>query len=516
MHDCDVLIAGAGPTGLVLALWLARLGVRVRIVDKVAEPGTTSRAIGVQARTLEFYDQIGLADEIIERGLKFSAANLWVKGRQVARIRFGDMGIGMSPYPYMLMFPQDEHERVLIARLRDAGVGVERPVELVRFDERGDRVIAELKHADGRTETCSTAYLAGCDGARSVVREVLKTGFPGGTYAHIFYVADIVGSGPVMNHELHVALDDAAFLGVFPMKGEGRGRLIGTVKDTAVSAERPLEWSDIGSSVLERLGIRVEHVNWFSTYHVHHRVAANFRVGRAFLLGDAAHIHSPVGGQGMNTGLGDAVNLAWKLAAVLQNRGSPRLLDTYEPERVAFAKRLVATTDRVFQLATGDGARARFMRTHIVPYVMPMVFSFAAMQRFMFRTISQTAIEYRRSALCTGGTGRIRGGDRLPWIEQATGNSPGSDNFRSLRALDWQVHVYGSASPSVAALCKTNHIDLHAFPWRDPMGGVGLVKDAAYLLRPDAYIGCMDATPAGREIATYLETWGVHPLAVNA
>ena len=196
------------------------------------------------------------------------------------------------------------------------------------------------------------------------MRDIVKAGFPGGTYTHMFYVADAVGNGPVMDDELHVALDDSEFLAAFPMAGDGHARLIGTVKDDAVDANRPLEWSDVSTGVLDRLRVEVAKINWFSTYHVHHRVAAQFRVGRAFLLGDAAHIHSPVGAQGMNTGLGDAINLAWKLAAVVQERAPARLLDTFEPERMAFAQRLVATTDRAFQLvverelARALGARA--------------------------------------------------------------------------------------------------------------------------------------------------------------
>src|SRR5512144_1989999 len=445
MASSDVLIAGAGPTGLILAYWLARLGVGVRIVDKAAEPGTTSRALGVQARTLELYRQAGLAGEVVARGLRFGAANLWVGGRRVARVPFGEMGKGRSPYPYMLIFPQDEHERLLIAKLREAGVEVERPVELTGFEEQTGGVVAQLRHADGRAEACQAAYLAGCDGARSIVREIVRAGFPGGTYAHLFYVADVVGTGPTMNHELHVALDDAGFLGVFPMPGERHARLIGTIRNSSVNAGRPLEWSDVSPTIIRRLGIGIERVNWFSTYHVHHRVAANFRSGRAFLAGDAAHIHSPVGAQGMNTGLGDAINLAWKLAAVLQQRAPERLLDTYEPERIAFAQKLVATTDRVFQLASSEGRRARWIRTRVVPFVMPKIFAFTAMQRFMFRTVSQTAIEYRASALSSGKAGEIRAGDRLPWIAL---DSDIPDNFVPLTALDWQVHVYGRPSPA--------------------------------------------------------------------
>src|ERR1700674_2396816 len=165
----DVLIIGAGPTGLVLALWLTRLGVRVRIVDKTEEPGTTSRALAVQARTLELYRQIGLADAVVEHGRKVLAANLWVTGRRVARAVCGEMGAGLSPFPYAQIFPQDEHERLLIERLAEAGVEVERRTELLDFEDAAGRVRAHLKREDGTLETCEAAYMAGCDGAHSTV-----------------------------------------------------------------------------------------------------------------------------------------------------------------------------------------------------------------------------------------------------------------------------------------------------------------------------------------------------------
>src|SRR2546421_5352620 len=220
----DVLVIGAGPTGLVLALWLTRLGVRVRIIDKVAEPGTTSRALAVQTRTLELYQQIGLATAVIDRGVRLVAANFWVRGTRVARARFGDGGVGLSPFPYAVIFPQDEHERVLIERLREVGVTVERRVELLRVEDRGDCVQAYLRRADGTEETCEATYIAGCDGAHSTVRDGLAIGFPGGTYAHLFYVADVQARGPAMDGQLHGALDEAEFLLVFPLaKGRSAG-----------------------------------------------------------------------------------------------------------------------------------------------------------------------------------------------------------------------------------------------------------------------------------------------------
>lgn len=513
MSDIDVLIAGAGPTGLVLALWLQRLGVRVRIVDKAAEPGTTSRALVLHARTLELYRQMGIADSLVAEGLHFAAVNLWVRGKKAARVAFGDIGAGLSPYPYMLIYPQDQHERFLIERLKENGVHIDRPTEVVGFEVRGNRVAVHLKRSDGSDETCEAAFLAGCDGARSVVREKLGTGFPGGTYSHLFYVADADGSGPVMNQELHVALDDVDFLAVFPMKGGGRARLVGWVRQASETQHDPLQWKDVSRSVIERLGIDVKRVNWFSTYHVHHRVAVRFRAGRTFLLGDAAHIHSPVGGQGMNTGIGDAVNLAWKLAAVLQGRTDHQLLDTFETERIAFAKRLVATTDRIFQLVTSDGRLARFVRLHVVPRVLPTLARLKATRRFMFRTASQTAVDYRPSKLSVGVAGKTHGGDRLPWVKLDPSSAAGRDNFAPLTSIDWQLHVYGDVTPAISNVCKAVGLPLHEFVWQDAMRSAGFVRNAVYLIRPDGYVGFADRDANAANLQQYLNDRKLRPRA---
>jgi 2-polyprenyl-6-methoxyphenol hydroxylase-like FAD-dependent oxidoreductase len=504
--DTDVLVVGAGPTGLVLALWLIRLGLRVRIVDRTAEPGTTSRALAVQARTLELYRQIGLADAVLAAGRPMGAVNLWADQRPVAHAVLGDMGAGISPFPYLIIYPQDEHERLLIDRLAQAGVQVERRTEMVSFEERPGRVLAQLRNANGATEPCEAAYIAGCDGAHSTVRQTLGIGFPGGTYDHLFYVADVRARGPVMNGELHVALDTNDFLAVFPLKADGHARLIGTVREDGVATHDSLTWNDVSTRVLQWLGIAVEHVNWFSTYRVHHRVAGQFRRGRTFLLGDAAHIHSPVGGQGMNTGIGDAVNLAWKLAAVVQGRGDTSILDSYEPERIAFARRLVATTDRAFTGVTSDGNLARFVRLKVAPALAPLLFRIPAVRRFMFRAVSQTAVEYRGSPLSQGSAGAVHGGDRLPWVKME-GN--GADNFQPLTSLDWQVHVYGTPTAAIEGICRERALPLHVLPWRERMARAGLRRDVVYLVRPDGYVGLVDPARDPGTLTEYLERHGV-------
>jgi 2-polyprenyl-6-methoxyphenol hydroxylase-like FAD-dependent oxidoreductase len=415
------------------------------------------------------------------------------------------MGEGISPFPYALVYPQDEHERLLIDRLAERSVQVERRTELVKFENRGDHVLARLKGPEGGVETCDARCIAGCDGANSTVRETLKIGFPGGVYDHLFYVADVEARGATMNGELHVALDSTDFLAVFPLKDGGRARLVGTVRDEAERQNENLSWSDVSKRVIEQLRIDVERVNWFSTYRVHHRVAHHFAKGRAFLLGDAAHIHSPVGGQGMNTGIGDAVNLAWKLAAVLHGRANESLLKSYEAERISFARRLVATTDRGFTVVTSRGMIARLVRLDIVPLVLPLIFNFASMRRFFFRTVSQTAVNYRGSILSEGRAGAIHGGDRLPWVR----NDAGADNFTPLSSMDWQAHVYGDAAPELKTVCEARKIPLHAFPWRTAMGTTGLQRDASYLVRPDGYVALADPEASGAKLQAYLDTRGV-------
>lgn len=511
--DTEVLIAGAGPTGLVLALWLARLGIRVRIIDKNPYPAAHSRALAVQARTLEFYSQLGFANELVDGGHRVPAVNLWVEGRQVAHAPFGELGHGLSPFPFALIYPQDEHEPLLIRHLAALGVTVERPVELLSFTEptdTADPILATLRLADGTEQTCRCTFLAGCDGARSIVRQSLNIGFPGGEYTHLFYVADVTGTGPVANGELHVALDDTDFLAIFPLDNGGRMRLVGTIRDSlADQAEQTsddLSWNDVSKRVLDWIHVDVQQVNWFSTYRVHHRVAESFRHDRVFLLGDAAHIHSPVGGQGMNTGIGDAVNLSWKLADVLRGRAAATLLDTYEPERIAFARRLVSTTDTAFTAVTADSDLALLVRLQIVPHILPALLASHTVRPLLFRTVSQIGINYRSSDLSEGRTGSLHAGDRLPWLQLPDS----ADNFAPLTSLDWQVHVYtNTLCPDIRRLCTQRSLALHVFPWKPDFAHSGLAEDALYLIRPDGYIAFADPAAKARNLASFLDAHGL-------
>jgi 2-polyprenyl-6-methoxyphenol hydroxylase-like FAD-dependent oxidoreductase len=455
----------------------------------------------VQARTLEFYRQLGLADAVVAEGVRIPAVHLREGGAEVARLAFRDLAEGESPYPFVLAYAQDDHERLLVGALARAGVAVEWDTALTGLaqDEAGVRAVLER---GGSEETCRAAYLCGCDGAHSRVREGLGIGFPGGTYDQLFYVADARVAGG-FREDLSIHLGAHGFGLMLPVRLSGMQRLIGLVP-VALTARAGLTFEDLRPNVEPLMDIRVEAVNWFSTYHVHHRVAERFRAGRCFLAGDAGHIHSPAGGQGMNTGIGDAVNLAWKLAGVLGGQADPALLDTYEPERIAFARSLVATTDRAFRAVTGPGLGSQVLRTWLLPHLLPVLWGFSAARRRLFDTVSQICIAYHDSPLSEGRASAVQGGDRLPFVAEP-------DNFAPLATLAWQIHVYGMPRPDLAAAAGRAGLALHAFPSSEPAREAGLARDAAYLVRPDGYVALALPEQEAGTLAAYCRRWGLGP-----
>src|SRR6266704_508259 len=361
--DTDVLVVGGGPTGLMLANQLGRRGVRAVIIDRHSGPAQQTRAIAVQARTLEIYSKLGLAERALELGLRGNGANMWVEGKRTARIPLGDIGKSLSPFPFVLMLGQDDNERIMGERLHQWGMAVQWNTELVAFEQAPDRVTATLKARDGSTRKLIAAYIAGCDGGHSTVRELSGITFPGAPYEHVFFVADTVATGPMIPGELNIYLWRDGFHLFFPMRGTDRWRVIG-ILPRPLRGRDDLGFEETIPSIRHEAGagLSFKACSWFSTYRIHHRCAERFRKGRCFLLGDAAHVHSPAGGQGMNTGLQDAYNLAWKLALVVKGRADAALLDTYEAERIPVAHRLLRTTDRLFVLAVSDSRVAALFR----------------------------------------------------------------------------------------------------------------------------------------------------------
>ncbi len=498
-----ILIAGAGPTGLVLALGLARRGIPFRIIDRRSGPGMASRAIAVHARTLELYDQFGLAEDIIAGGVRIETIRLREAGRAVAAIDIAGMGGDLSPFPFLLSYPQDDHERFLAAELARLGVTVAWNTELRDLCDGAEDVAVTLRHG-GREETQRYAWVAGCDGSHSRVREALGIDFAGGRYDQLFYVADVRLSGATPP-ELVMNLGARSFALRMPVRSQGSSRVVGLVPAAAaaaVTATPAGDFEPLRREVEGLLGAKVEAVHWFSTYRVDHRVAARFRHGHCFLLGDAGHVHSPAGGQGMNTGIGDAMNLAWKLAGVGCRGACPSLLDSYEPERMAFAQSLVATTDRVFQAVVSPGVAGTALRLLIVPILFPVLTSIGVLQRTLFETVSQVKLHYPASPLSRGSAGEIAGGDRLPWLADA-------DNFAPLRSLSWQVHVHGEVDPQVYAVARRLGIALHLWPWGEAAEAAGYARNAHYLVRPDGHVGLAGADAGS--LAGYVAAFKLDP-----
>ncbi len=499
------LIVGAGPTGLVLALNLARRGVPFRLIDGAAGPGAHSRAMVVQARTLEFYRQFGFADEMIADGIVVREIHLRESGRdgrlhEILRLRFSDLGAGISPYPFALTYPQDDHERFLVRKLGEAGAAVEWNTRLTHFTQRDDGVDATIVGPNG-TENVTADYLCGCDGAHSTVRETLGLGFPGRTYEQLFFVCDAKMASS--DRDLYATLGEHALVLNFPVRSTGMHRLIGLVPP-GFSETDQVTFETIRDRIEPLLDAKVGEVNWFATYRVHHRVAEHFRVGRAFILGDAGHIHSPAGGQGMNTGIGDATNLGWKLANVLRGRAAARILDSFEEERIGFARALVATTDRAFTAMVAPGALGNLNRRFVAPFFVSVATRFAAIRQALFRVVSQTQIRYPDSSLSEGEAGRVRGGDRLPWIASA-------DNFAPLQSLDWQLHAFGTVDAAVRALCDRQRVPVHVFAWSDDAARAGFARNACYLVRPDGYVAAAWEGEAAARLEPYFEAVGLRP-----
>ncbi|HYQ98554.1 MAG TPA: FAD-dependent monooxygenase [Casimicrobiaceae bacterium] len=510
--DTDVLVVGAGPTGLMLANQLVRRGVRTLIVDRHAGPARETRALGVQARTLEIYAHLNIARRALELGKRGTGANLWAQGRRMGRVPLGTAGATVTPYPYILILGQDDNERIMGERLREQGLAVEWNAELVALEQRSDRVVATLRAPSGTTRTIDASWVAGCDGARSTVREQCGITFPGAPYEHVFFVADTVSTGTMVPDEVNVYLWREGFHLFFPMRGQDHWRLVGILPE-GLRGKDGVDFDAVVPSLRKEAGatLAIASCSWFSTYRIHHRAAERFRDRRCFLLGDAAHIHSPVGAQGMNTGLQDAYNLAWKLALVVARRADPALLDTFEEERIPIARRLLETTDRGFRLVVSDNPLAGLFRTKILARIGAFAMRFERVQAAAFRLVSQTAIHYRWSRLSSAASGFPRdapqAGDRFPWLQLRF--DAGGEVLDSFDRLDdSRFHLLGFGQATPASLPAWNGmLEVHAVP-------VDAANDAAldrariprpsmYLLRPDGHVGLCGARLDAAAIARY-------------
>lgn len=512
--DTEVLIVGAGPTGLMLATQLRRRGVDVLIIDRNAGPSLQTKALGVQARTLEIYAQLGIAARALELGKRATGANMWANGRHMARLPLGDIGQDLSPFPYLLILGQDDNERLLAEALQAQGTQVQWNTQLIGLGQGSEEAVATLQRADGSTHRVRARWVAGCDGARSAVRELTGIGFPGAPYEHVFFVADTTAKGPLVPGELNVYLLRGGFHLFFPMRGKDHWRVVG-ILPPELRDRANVDFDTVIPSVRAHVGAELafQECRWFSTYRIHHRRAERFREGRCFLLGDAAHIHSPVGAQGMNTGLQDAYNLAWKLALVTQGRAHDSLLESYEAERLPIAERLLNTTDRAFSLVVSDSWLSRLLRTRVIARIAALAMRFQRTRRLAFRTISQTGIHYRASRMSQNLPGLVanapQAGDRFPWLRVSLRSDAPPQNFYAL--LDdkrFNLIAIGQPAPGVPAglteLMATHTIPLTASNASE-LARVGIPTPSFYLLRPDGHVGLAGTTLDTGAVRRFLE-----------
>ncbi|MGH7702138.1 MAG: FAD-dependent monooxygenase [Gemmatimonadales bacterium] len=516
--DTDVLIVGAGPTGLMLANQLARGGVRATIIDRQAGPALQTRALGVQARTMEIYSHLGIVDQALELGKRATGANLWSLGRRAARVPLGAIGRNVSPYPFLLILGQDDNERLLGDNLRKLGGAVQWNTELVGLTQDANQATASLKYPDGRTGQVTAGWVAGCDGAQSAVRELSGIPFEGAPYEHVFFVADTQATGAMVPDELNVYLWRSGFHLFFPMRGTDHWRLVG-ILPPSLRGRDDLTFEEVVPSLSREAGTELsfQECSWFSTYRIAHRRAARFRDRRCFLLGDAAHIHSPVGGQGMNTGLQDAYNLGWKLGLVASGKAGPGLLDTYEAERVPVAERLLSTTDRAFALIVSDRWLAGLFRTRVMAKIMALAMRLARIRLLAFQTISQTGIRYPASTLSETLPGlpetAPRAGDRFPWLKlKFRPDGPVEDLFAKLDDTRFNLILVGQPMLPGGVPELGDMLRIHQVPG-DPANDRALARaqipsPSFYLLRPDCHVGLagtrLEAGVVGRYVAKVL------------
>jgi 2-polyprenyl-6-methoxyphenol hydroxylase-like FAD-dependent oxidoreductase len=484
----EVLVAGAGPTGLLLAGQLAHAGVPVRIVDRQPARCAESRALAVHARTLEMLDRLGLADEFVARGRRVRAFSMWDGRRRLARIDFGRLD---SAFPFLLDIPQQETEAILAGYLARAGVGVERSTELVGLVPGADSVTVTLRCPV--ESSFPVRYVVGCDGAHSTVRRQAGLSFDGHGYPQDWLLADVALDWDRPADEVHIVFNPAGRATVcMPQPGD-RWRVILYFAGTRSG---PPALEEVADLVAERVPgpVTVSDPTWLAAFRTHRRSASAYRAGRVFLAGDAVHIHSPAGGQGMNTGLLDADNLAWKLAAVVTGRAGARLLDTYQAERAPVAAQVLGLSHRLVRLSSLSAPWQRALRALAVPTVtaLPAVRVRAA------RRISQVYVGYR-------GSSRLRAGDRAPDADGLTRRGEPVRLHQLLRGGRHTLLLFDGAR--VACLPD----DVRSVLIGDRGGIVDHTGEAhrryrghnAYLIRPDGYVAACGVDVIDRYLRDY-------------
>jgi 2-polyprenyl-6-methoxyphenol hydroxylase-like FAD-dependent oxidoreductase len=515
----DVVIIGAGPTGLSLACQFIRHSVDFVILEKNEGITPYSKAIGVHARTLEIFEQIGLAQKAVEQGTIAGKGRLLIGGEVRGELDFSNIGEGLSPFPFVLMLEQSKNERLLYEYLQNHQKDVLWKTELENFTQDAGGVAAQVRNSDGTSHVIEAKYLVGCDGPKSLVRHTLGLRFEGSTFERTFYIADAQIDWNLSHDAVNICFSKNSFVVFFPLKGEKRYRIVGVFPEEFNKDEGDILYEEIEARIKDeaKLELDIHDVEWFSTYKVHTRHVNKFSAGRGFLAGDAAHIHTPAGAQGMNTGIQDAYNLAWKMALVLRGKTNEKLLETYNEERLENAKRLLKTTDRLFEFAAGTEWFLAFLRENVLPPVANYILSFDSVKKFIFPTLSQIGITYRHSSLSKHAGDEnfeVKAGDRMPYFLVY-----GESVYDKLRQPKFHLLVFAegkSDRQEWETKLEDEYaelIDFNVIPLNPQVTEVfGADKSFSVMLRPDNHIGfiTMGTDTSPTELRAYLNQFVEH------
>ena len=507
---CEIIILGAGPTGLMLANQLTRFAVDYLILDQKSGPTDQSRALVVQSRSMEIYEQLGLSNQVEASGQKNYGLDFYKKGKLAASVTIVDANENASPFPYIMMYEQSLNEKLLYDNLLLHKKDVSWNTEVISIIKTDEGYTLNVKQ-DGKDQTLQCKYLLACDGAKSIARDFAQMTFSGGSYMNVFYVADTRIDGGFSSEKLSLFLSAHSFNMLFPMKGEKHFRALG-ILPVEYYHQSDLHFEEILEKVKAEMQTKVNFhdTSWHSTYRLHHKKVERFSKDNIFFVGDAAHVHSPVGGQGMNTGLQDAYNLAWKLALVTKGHAAPALLETYHEERNPVAEILLKTTDRMFQFMSTDRFLYRIFRLNFIPFFVPIITRFKLVRNLLFRYISQIQVNYKHSSLSYGSAGKIHAGLRLPYL-MLTQNGTSHSIYKIINELNapFKVLLYnmreGEFKSLDTELFNLVIIDINSDNDAS-LKAVGLPASFVMLVRPDNYISYISSKYNIEELNSFIKS----------
>jgi 2-polyprenyl-6-methoxyphenol hydroxylase-like FAD-dependent oxidoreductase len=489
-----VLICGAGPTGLTLACELVRRGVEVRIIDELPKPTTQSRALAVQPRTLEIFERMGVLDSFLEKGLKVTQINLYHHARKEFELKFD---VIESAFPFLLSIPQADTEKILIHHLELLGCHVERGVRVLSI-QKG---CAFLHHPDGNEELFSPKWIVGCDGAHSQVRHNLNFSFKGIKLPELFALADLTLEGPLIHSEGHFFFENEGVFAFVPLTESNTFRMILPLKEQ-ISPEQLTQ--DFFSNFLQKRApyLHVKKTSWTSLFSIHRRIAPSFRKKNVFLAGDAAHIHSPAGGQGMNTGIQDAYNLAWKLALVHQGRGHHILLKSYNQERYPIAQKVLFFTTIITRFVTSSPP---FVKKSFLFFMKK--FKSASREKKLISAVADLSIQYKSSILYQPIWDLFwkapKLGERAPDMQIARS---GNQLFSYFHEEEHTLLTFGPISAELKQiLCGYKISVFHSGDEEEILRRYHAEPTSVFLIRPDGYIGYRSSALKKDHLLRYLK-----------